>query len=262
MSKARTYQVKEVANLSGVSVRALHHYEDIGLLVPTDRTKAGYRLYSQADLLRLQQILLCRELGMPLEEIRRFLDDPGFDRRAALEQQRRELTARADRMAAMIGAVDAALAALSDKGGPTMKEMSQEEITSLFDGFDPAHHEAEARDRWGKTDAFQESARRTSKYTKADWERHKAESDAIMKDAAELFGSGAAAEGDEAMSVAERHRLLVDRWFYPCSRTMHAGLANMYEGDARFAASIDQYAPGLTPWWSTAIRTNARHDAG
>lgn len=256
MTKRRTYQVKEVARLAGVSVRALHHYDELGLLVPSARTGSGYRLYDDEDLLRLQQILIGRELGMPLEEIQRSLDDPSFDRRAALERQRKELAARADRTAAMLRAVDAALAALTDEGGKTMKEMSKEEITALFDGFDPSRYEDEARERWGNTDAYKESARRTSRYTKADWERYKAESHAIMSDAAELFRSGAAPDGAEAMAVAERHRLSIDRWFYPCGPEMHAGLADMYEADARFAESIDKYAPGLTPWWSAAIRAN------
>lgn len=265
MTKGRVYQVKQVARLTGVSVRALHHYDEIGLLVPSGHTRAGYRLYDDGDLLRLQQILLQRELGMSLEEIRRSLDDPGFDRRAALERQRRELAARADRMAAMLRAVDAALAALgveedrtTNDGGRTMKELSDEEITAMFDGFDPSRHEAEARARWGETDAYKESARRTSTYTKADWARYKAEAHDLMSDAANLFRAGVAADGDEAMAVAERHRRSIDRWFYPCPPALHAGLADMYEVDARFAENIDRYAPGLTPWWSAAIRANAR----
>jgi MerR family transcriptional regulator, thiopeptide resistance regulator len=158
MANGRTYQVKEVASIAGVSVRALHHYDELGLLVPSGRTEAGYRRYSGDDLLRLQQILIGRELGMPLEEIKRSLDDPGFDRRAALERQREELATRAERTAAMLRAVDAALAALTNEGegGKTMKDMTREEITALFDGFDPADYEDEVRARWGKTDAYAE----------------------------------------------------------------------------------------------------------
>jgi len=158
----------------------------------------------------------------------------------------------------MLRAIDVALAALSDEGGRTMKEMSQEEITALFDGFDPSQYEDEAEKRWGETDAYKESARRTRQYTKADWERYKAEADAIMTEAAKLFLSGAAADGEEAMSVAERHRLSIDRWFYPCGPKMHAALADLYDADTRFAENIDKHAQGLTPWWSSAIRANAR----
>ena len=138
-----------------------------------------------------------------------------------------------------------------------MKDMTREEITTLFDGFDPAAYEAEVEQRWGHTDAYRESARRTAQYTKADWERHKAESHAIMLEAAALFQSRAPVDGPEAHAVAERHRLLIDRWFYPCSPEMHRGLAEMYEADPRFAANIDKYADGLTAWLSAAIRANA-----
>lgn len=258
MQTGRMYRVKEVARIAGVSVRALHHYDEIGLLVPQGRSGKGYRLYSDDDLLRLQQILIERELGMPLEKIKRSLNDPTFDRRSALEKQRAEIAARAERAAAILKAIDAALAALSNKGEKTMKQMSESEITALFDGFDPSLYEDEVKQRWGQTDAYKQSAQRTSQYTKADWERYKEESHAIMVDAAQLFRSGQSSEEDAAMAVAERHRLSIDRWFYSCGRKMHAGLADMYEADARFAESIDNYAPGLTAWWSAAIRANAR----
>ena len=138
-----------------------------------------------------------------------------------------------------------------------MKPMNQEDMSALFDGFDPSRYEAEAKARWGATDAYRESARRTRKYTRADWERYKAEAEAIMADAARLFLSGVAPNDPEALAVAERHRLSIDRWFYACAPSMHAGLADMYEADSRFAENIDKYASGLTPWWAAAIRKNA-----
>lgn len=242
--------------MAGVSVRALHHYDEIGLLVPSGRAEAGYRLYSHEDLLRLQQILVGRELGLPLEAIKRSLDDPNFDRRAALERQRRELSAGVERLNAMLRAVNAALAALPEEGEP-MRAISDEELKALFDGFEPSRYEDEVKERWGDTDAHRESARRTSRYTKADWERYKAESDAIMTEAARLFRSSAAPDSVAAMDVAERHRQSIDRWFYPCAHAFHRGLADLYEADSRFAANIDKYAEGLTEWWSSAIRANA-----
>jgi DNA-binding transcriptional MerR regulator len=250
--KRRTYQVKEVAELARVSVRALHHWDEIGLLAPRARTEAGYRLYDDEDLLRLQQILVGRELGLPLEEIRRSLDDPRFDRRTALRAQRRALEARAAETAGMIRAVDHALAALDAKeGGTTM------DAEKLFEGFDPEKYEAEAEERWGDTDAFKESRRRAKAYTPDDWKRHAAEQAAVYADAAALMKAGRAADSPEAMDVAERHRLLIDRWFYPCGPVMHRGLADLYEADARFAANIDKAGAGLTPFLAAAIRANA-----
>ena len=104
VTRSRTFQVKDVARIAGVSVRTLHHYDAIGLLAPQLRTAAGYRVYTDADLLRLQQILIGRELGLSLEEIRRSLDDPGFDRMAALFDQRERLRERVQQAEAMIRA--------------------------------------------------------------------------------------------------------------------------------------------------------------
>src|SRR5688500_4587106 len=95
MAGQRSYRVKEVAQIAGISVRTLHHYDEIGLLVPRGRTGAGYRLYDADDLLRLQQIMIGRELGLSLEEVRRSLDDPSFDRKRALVAQREQLQQRA-----------------------------------------------------------------------------------------------------------------------------------------------------------------------
>ena len=118
--------------MAGVSVRTLHHYDAIGLLVPRIRTDAGYRLYTDADLLRLQQILIGRELGLSLEEIGRSLDDPGFDRRITLIDQRERLRERVQQTEAMIRAIDVALAALDDGQGERVMNWAD-----LFEGFDP-----------------------------------------------------------------------------------------------------------------------------
>src|SRR6185503_663701 len=139
MSSGRTYQVKEVAELAGVTVRALHHYDEIGLLVPKGRTAAGYRVYTDADLLRLQQILIGRELGLSLEEIRRSLDEHGFDRMAALLDQRERLRERVRQAEAMIRGVDAALAGLD--GSRKEGEMKMQD---LFQGFNTSQYDEEA----------------------------------------------------------------------------------------------------------------------
>lgn len=251
MKQRPTCQIREAARLAGVSVRTLHHYDEIGLLVPKRRSAAGYRLYDREDLLRLQQILIGRELGLSLQEIGRSLDDPGFDLERALRSQRQQLQGRAERTAAMLRSVDAALAILDAQRGGSV------DLKALFDGFDPARYEEEARQRWGNTDAYKESARRTSRYTEEDWKRLKAEQERIYGEAAAAMNAGTPPEDPVAMSVAERHRLLLDRWFYPCSKTLHRRLADMYEADARFAQSIDRHGKGLTPFLVAAIRANA-----
>src|SRR5215510_1254660 len=130
MQARRTYQVKEVARIAGVSIRTLHHYDEIQLLVPETRSRTGYRLYSDDDLLRLQQILIGRELGLPLEEIRRSLDDPQYDRKKALLAQREQLQTRARHTQALIRSVDAALAVMDKKEKKTM------DMQNIFGGFD------------------------------------------------------------------------------------------------------------------------------
>jgi DNA-binding transcriptional MerR regulator len=252
MPVPRTYRVADAARISGVSIRALHHYDAIGLLVPTGRTEAGYRLYTDADLLRLQQILIGRELGFSLEEIRRSLDDPRFDHAHALVEQRRRLQEKARALDETLRAVDAALAVVGqDPQGGTM------DMTELFGGFDPAAYEAEVKERWGDTDAYKASVQRAKSYTAEDWKRWKVENAAIYRDAADAMRRGVAPTSPEAAAIAERHRLSIDTWFYPCSRAMHAGLADMYEADERFRASIDKAGEGLTAFLAAAIRANA-----
>jgi DNA-binding transcriptional MerR regulator len=247
--------VKELARLANVSVRTLHHYDEIGLLVPSRRSAAGYRKYDDRDLLRLQQILIRRELGMPLEEIRRSLDDPKFDPRQALLAQREQLRARAQQTAGMLRAVEHALQLL-DSAKENLMDYEQ-----LFDGFDPARYEAEAEQRWGNSDAYKESARRTKGYTRDDWQRFAAEQAALYADALALLTAGEPPDGEAACSVAERHRLAIDRWFYPCSLEMHRALSGLYENDPRFAANIDRHGAGISAFLVAAIRANADRSA-
>ena len=244
---SKGYQVKEVARLAGVTVRTLHHYDEIGLLVPSGRTEAGYRLYDDGDLLRLQQIVIGRELGFSLEEIRRLLDDPGVDRKETLRRQREGLVRRRRATDAMVRSIDRALEAL--EGGTTMAP------EQLFDGFSAELRE-EARQRWGKTDAYREAARRTARYSKDDWARIRAEEAELLRSLAAQLARGTPAGDDEVIELAERHRLHIDRWYYPCDHRMHLGLAEMYLADERFAAHFESHAAGLTAYLAEAIRAN------
>jgi MerR family transcriptional regulator, thiopeptide resistance regulator len=251
--KTRTYQIKDVADIAGVSTRTLRHYDELGLLAPSARSAAGYRLYTDSDLLRLQQILIGRSLGLALEEIRQTIDDPKVDRKALLQQQREVLVARAQATVQMIQSIDAAISLLAE----TPQEDSTMNMTAIFDGFDPAQYEAEVKQRWGSTDLYKESTRRTRNYTKQDWERVRNESNQIMNDAVALLRADTKPEDPQAMDIAERYRLWVDRWFYPCSRGMHTKLADMYQGDSRFAQYFENFAPGLATFVSASMRANA-----
>ena len=234
--------VGEVAALAGVTVRTLHHYDRIGLLSPSGRTSAGYRQYSPADLDRLHQVLLYRELGFPLEEVATLLDDPSADPEAHLRRQHRLLRDRLERTQAMVAAVEKEMEARS-----MGISLTPEERFEVFGEHDPAQYEAEVEERWGETDAYAQSKRKTAAYSKDDWLRIKAEG----ADIEAPLRRGAAGRRPrptrtEAMDVAEEHRQQITRNFYDCPPEMHAGLGRMYVEDERFTAhyEADRARPG------------------
>ncbi len=252
-----TYTVGDVAKLAHVSVRTLHHYDEVGLLMPSERSEAGYRIYTTPDLERLQQVLFYKELGFSLEEIRELMSDPAFDRREALIAQREMIAEQALRLEALLGLIDKTLVA--QEGGI---RMTKEEMFEVFGDFDPAEHEAEAHGRWGDTDAYKESARRTAKYTKDDWARHKAESEEINATITRLMDEGVPADDPRAMEALDRARLQIDTWFYPCSHEMHVGLAEMYIADPRFTANYEKIHTGMAQYVHDAILANAERSCG
>lgn len=244
--------VSDVARLAGVSVRTLHHYHEIGLLEPSARSDAGYRLYNRGDLERLQEVLLFRELEIPLNDIAVLLGGGALDRRSALELQRDMLAEKADRTRALIASVERAINAER-----TGVRMTKEEMFEVFGDFDPAEYEDEVQERWGESDAYKESARRTKRYTKADWDRFKTEQEEMGARMIALFDEGVDPGDPRAMDVAEEARLQIDRWFYPLSREMHVNLAEMYIADPRFTATYEKMRPGMAQWWHDAILANA-----
>ena len=251
MESRQLHTVGEVAGLARVTVRTLHHYDRIGLLVPSGRSESGYRLYDYDDLERLRQIRLLRELRFSLDAIGQMLDAPAYDRRSALEAQRELLRERQQRTDQIIRGVDRALAAMEEE-----EEMDRTEMFEGLDEFDHAQYEDEARERWGHTDAYKESMRRTRRYGKGDWARIKAEGEAVMARLAELMTDGAHAAGRAAMDLAEEHRCHIDRWFYPCNHGMHRNLAEMYTADPRFEEYFEKRARGLAAFVQDAIRAN------
>jgi MerR family transcriptional regulator, thiopeptide resistance regulator len=166
--------------------------------------------------------------------------------------QRQLLSDRAIRIKALIAAVDAAIDSL-DKG----TIMTEQQRFEVFGNFDPSKYEEEAKDRWGGSEACRESQRRTRKYSKEDWLKIKAEGDDIFRELARLLSEGQSPTSPEAMEVAEHHRKHIERWFYGCPRAIHAGLGELYVGDARFRESLERLGQGLAEYARDAWRANA-----
>jgi MerR family transcriptional regulator, thiopeptide resistance regulator len=244
--------VGEVASLASVSVRTLHHYDDIGLLSPSERSENGYRHYGDDDLAALQQVLFFRELGFALGDIARIMHDPSFDRLEALRMQRGMLKDKSVQLGHMIEAVEAALDAT--EGGVTL---DAKDMFEAFGDFDPKEYEKEAQEKWGGTDAYAESMRRTKRYTKQDWVEIKAETEAVNTAMAALMDEGVPAGDPRAMDLAEEHRLQIDRRFYPCSQETHVGLGQMYVTDPRFMQNYEKVHIGLAQYMYDAIKANA-----
>jgi MerR family transcriptional regulator, thiopeptide resistance regulator len=247
-----SYSVGRVAAISGVTIRTLHHYDEIGLLSPGGRSDAGYRVYRDSDLERLQRILFYRELGFTLKEISTIIEDPNTDAMGHLRRQRGLLVGRIERLGAMVDAIDYEMEAR------TMNiNLTPEERFEVFGDFRPEDHAEEAERRWGETDSYKESQRRVSKYTKEDWLKLKSEAEEVEGRLAAAFEAGLAPDSEEAMSAAEAHRQHIGRWFYDCGYDMHRGLAEMYVSDERFRSHYDQRAPGLASFVREAVLANA-----
>jgi MerR family transcriptional regulator, thiopeptide resistance regulator len=242
------FTVGELSRLTGVTVRALHHYDEIGLVRPSQRSAAGYRLYSDEDVLRLQQVLVLRELGVPLDDIAGALDD-ATDRAAPLRRHRQALLEKRGQIDQMVTAVDVALRALEEG----TQKMRPEDFKQLFDGFNPEDHEEEARQRWGNTEAYKESTRRAQQYGMPEWEAIKRESEEIYARLRALMEQGAAASDPAVQAAVEDHRRHIARWFYPCSKEAHHGLGEMYIADPRFTATYEKVAPGFARFLRDAI---------
>jgi DNA-binding transcriptional MerR regulator len=250
---AKDYSVGEVAALARVSVRTLHHYDEIGLLRPSRRTSAGHRRYTDADLRRLRAILFYRELDFGLDEIAAMLDDPGAGTDSHLRTQHRMLRERVARQQDLLAALEKEMEK-RDMG----ISLTPEEQFEVF-GTDKVGGEwaDEAKERWGDTDSFKESQRRTAAYTKEDWVRLKEEADEGLRQFRDLMQSGAPADGAAGQAMAEQHRQYIGRWFYDCGYEMHRCLADMYVADERFTATYEHVAPGLARYVHDAIVANA-----
>lgn len=255
-AKHRTYAVGELAKLSGVTIRTLHHYDAIGLLAPASIGENGYRQYGRDELLRLQQILFHRELGLSLSDIAAVLDAPAFDRLAALQRQRDSVLARADRDRRLLETIDRTIADLH--GDLTMSDRN------LFHGFEPekqAEYEAHIIARYGREARrhIEVGRRRMAEMTPEEMQAHMVELASIEADLAKAVEAGVAPDDPLLDPVLTRHHAWVGAsWASPPSGDAYAGLGELYASHPDFIARYEAMQPGLAAWLKEAMAAFAR----
>jgi MerR family transcriptional regulator, thiopeptide resistance regulator len=246
---AKDYTVGAVAELTGVSVRTLHHYDETGLLQPSGRNAAGYRLYSPQDLQRLQRVLFYRELGFALDTIAVIVDDPASTDGDHLRRQRQLLAARIARCQAMAAVIDKELSVR--KLGISLTPQERLEVfgsTPLEDLAD------EAERRWGGT-AEWPPQQRTSGYTVQDWQQLLAENASIHQRLLDAMNEGVPAGDPAVMDLAEEHRRHTERWYQDCGYEIHRQYAQAY------LAGFGDMTPGLAQYCHDAIIANCQRAA-
>jgi len=242
--------IGQLAKQARISVRTLHHYDDIGLLKPSVRADNAYRFYSEYDERRLHDILFFRALGFSLQEISQLLDLSKDDRRQLLLTQREQLDKQLHRLQGMRIQLGKILTNQEEL------DMSIENKFDVFEGFDPDQHAEEVEQRWGNSDPYKQSAQRTRNYSKQDWARYKSESEQLMEEMAGLMDDGLEPGSEKVLEVIEKMRLQISQWFYDCSRRMHASLGEMYVSDERFEASYEKTRSGMAVFVRDAARAN------
>lgn len=236
-------KTSEVAKLTGVTKRTLHYYDEIGLLKPSEVTEAGYRVYNEADLEVLQQILFFRELDFSLEDIRQIMQNPSYDKKNALQKQKELLLQKRERLDVLISLVNKTLKGERDMSFSQFDTSRIEETKQKY--------AEEAKRRWGDTDAY------------AEYESKEKSRDAVRKKAMDDEGEAILSEFGRKRSLApdcEEVQRLVERWqehitdkYYTCTKEILFGLGKMYVGDERFTRYIDRYGEGTAAFMSAAI---------
>ena len=234
--------VNEVSKLTGVSIRALQYYDKIGLLSPAGYTESGYRLYDDAALEMLQQILLFRELEFPLKEIRKIISSPDFDKKKALEEQITLLTMKKEHLENLIGFARE----IQMKGETTMD-------FSVFDTQKIDEYAKQAKQRWGKTDAYKESVQKAAG-------RSKEEEKAVMENFMQIFADFGKLKDTDPRSADARSQVkilqdYITEHFYQCTDEILDGLGQMYAAGGKFTENIDRAGgAGTAQFTAEAIR--------
>lgn len=234
-------RIKEFAETCGISVRTLHYYDEIGLLKPSFVDKhTGYRFYDEKSLLRIQEILFFRELDFSLKSINEILSSPGYDKYKALEEQKKLLTLKKERLEKLISAIESA-----KKGDFVMK---------VFDNSEFENYKSEVKEKWGETDAYKEYCKKSTGYTD---EKYTALADGmndIFSEFAACMNNGKRYDSEEVQSLVKKLQNFITDNYYTCTKEILSGLGQMYVLDERFRNNIDKHAPCTAEFTCEAIK--------
>lgn len=238
--------IREFAKLTGVSVRTLHFYDEIGLLKPSSVDEQnGYRFYDEYTLTRMQEILFYRELDFPLKEIRMILSSPDYDKQNALKEQKHLLTLKKERLERLISALDGAM-----KGeNVNMNVFDNSEFEAKC-----KEYAKEAKKKWGDTDAYIESTEKTAGYSAEKWKQVNSAMEERIAEFADCKRKGFAPTSTEAQTLAEKWQDFITENYYTCTKEILAGLGNMYVTDERFRENIDRHGDGTAQFMSDTIK--------
>ena len=239
------FTVKEVSRIAGVTPRTLRYYDKIGLLKPSRIADNGYRYYGDEALLRLQQILLYREVGMALQDIKRIMESPGFDVLDALERHREELRRRIARMELLVTTVNDTILHLKGK-----RKMSQRQMFEPFSDEQQAEYEREAMRTYDPA-TVKASMKKWKSYTAAEKQRIGEEGSAVYEDMVRVMPKGASSP--EAQAAVARWRRHIEYFWTPNDEQM-LGLVDGYNNDPRFKANFDKIHPNLAEFLREAVR--------
>ena len=238
-------QIKDFAEFTGVSVRTLHYYDEIGLLTPAFVDQStGYRFYDENSLLRMQEILFYRELEFSLKSIGEILSSPNYDKNKALKEQKHLLTLKKERLERLISAIDGAV--------------NGENVMKAFDNSEFEKHKDEVKEKWGKTDAYREHAQRTKNYSKQKWNDLAAGMDHIMAEFALCMRKDETPDSAVAQILVKLLQDHITENYYLCTNEILACLGQMYVADERFKNNIDKHADGTAAFICEAIEVYCR----
>ena len=238
------YTVKEVSDLTGVTIRTLHWYDEIGLLKPESKTESNYRLYSDNSLNTLQQILFFKELGFELDSIKNILESENYNEQETLNKQKELLILKQKKLEKIINLITSKLEGECKMSFNEFNDTEYEKVIHEY--------KDEAQNRWGHTDAYKESMEKSKKYSKDDWAKIHAESDAIYLELAENMDKDV--NDSSTQALIKKLQDHYTKYFYTCTNEILLGLGEMYIADERFKKNIDKYKDGLTEYLSAAIK--------